>query len=152
MNKIPQFLLFLAFNFGCLWLSSYLMGEGPRSDWYLGLPRAPWTPPGWVFGVAWSVIMICWAIYMTLLPHKTLTDYLYYLTTLVLCASWNGVFFSQHGLMAGLINLLLLAVIVIGITLKNRHRQGKLTLLMIPFCLWVLLASSLNAYIVLGLL
>ena len=51
--------LFLLLNFGALAIGSYFMNNGPQSNWYLTLNKAPWTPPGWVFGVAWTTIMIC---------------------------------------------------------------------------------------------
>ena len=56
--------LFLLLNFGALAIGSYLMNNGPQSNWYLSLNKAPWTPPGWVFGVAWTTIMICFSVYL----------------------------------------------------------------------------------------
>ncbi|HAV24553.1 MAG TPA: hypothetical protein DCX01_00100 [Bacteroidetes bacterium] len=26
--------------------------------------KVPWTPPGWVFGAAWTTIRVCFSIYM----------------------------------------------------------------------------------------
>ena len=31
-------------------------------DWYDGLERAPWNPPSWVFGPAWTVLYILMAV------------------------------------------------------------------------------------------
>jgi len=59
LKKVYLLLLFLIINFGGLALGSYLMNDGPNSTWYNDLNQAPWTPPGWVFGAAWTVIMIC---------------------------------------------------------------------------------------------
>ena len=47
-------LIFLLFNFIALGLGSWMMADGPNSIWYEELSKAPWTPPGWMFGTAWS--------------------------------------------------------------------------------------------------
>lgn len=42
------------------------MGGSPAdNDWYTSLNKAPWTPPGWVFGFAWTTIMILYSIYLS---------------------------------------------------------------------------------------
>ena len=56
--------IFLIINFGALGIGSILMDNGPQSSWYTNLNQAPWTPPGWVFGFAWTTIMFCFSIYM----------------------------------------------------------------------------------------
>ena len=64
-KKLSYFILFLLLNFGALALGSILMGGSPMENtWYQNLPKAPWTPPGYVFGVAWSSIMICFSLFM----------------------------------------------------------------------------------------
>lgn len=61
---IARIALFLVLNFAALGIGGLFSGQGVPSDWYTGLNKAPWTPPGWVFGSAWTIIMICFAIYM----------------------------------------------------------------------------------------
>lgn len=146
MNKASQLFIFLALNFGCLGLSNYLMGAGSSSEWYQQLPRAPWTPPGWVFGAAWSLIMVCFAVYMATLRHKELADYRRYGTILVLCVLWNALFFQWHQIVWALLVLVTLALSVLRLTVINHKRQGQRSWLMLPFCVWTMLASTLNAY------
>ena len=59
MKFLKPFLIFLIINFAALGLGSWIMGAGAQSEWYSSLNQAPWTPPGWVFGAAWTIIMIC---------------------------------------------------------------------------------------------
>lgn len=146
MKKYAVFLVFLCLNVTCLWISNVLMGDGPRSTWYLSLARAPWTPPGWAFGVVWSLIMLCYAIYMAILPRKRPYDYVYYLLILVLCAVWNYAFFNQQQVATGLIILSGLTIAVFYLTWQNVSRQRGGSWLMLPFCVWTLIATSLNAY------
>ncbi len=146
MQKTIQFLIFLALNFACLWLSSYLMDAGPDGEWYQQLSRAPWTPPDQVFALAWSFIMLCFAIYLTVLPNKSAKDYAGYAMILALCAGWNAVFFQWQQTAWALLILLTLTLLVLAVTVLNHRRQGAYSWLMLPFILWTLIASSLNAY------
>ena len=70
IEKFKYLILFLIINFGGLALGSWLMNNGPNSDWYLNLDKAPWTPPGWVFGAAWTTIMVCFSVYLVFLFIK----------------------------------------------------------------------------------
>lgn len=124
------------------------MGNGPLDSWYLSLQRAPWTPPNWVFGTAWAGIMLCFAVYMTVLQQKRFSDYVNYAVILILCAAWNHVFFNQQLILAGLLILLLLTAMVFFVTAKNLRRQRYYSGLLLPFCVWTVIASSLNAYLI----
>ena len=64
---ILRILLFLIINFGGLFIGGLFTGEGVPSDWYQNLNKAPWNPPGWVFGAAWTTVMICFSVYMAIL-------------------------------------------------------------------------------------
>jgi len=61
-------ILFLVLNFGALAVASLFTGNGVASNWYQHLNKAPWTPPGWMFGLAWTTIMICFALYIWHMP------------------------------------------------------------------------------------
>ena len=63
-------ILFLVINFAALAVGGIFTGKGVVSEWYLSLSKAPWTPPGWVFGAAWTTIMVCFAIYMAFAMEK----------------------------------------------------------------------------------
>ena len=73
------------------------MADGSNSDWYIDLNKAPWTPPGWVFGLAWSFLLICFSIYLALLSQKKVSNKLVVIILLqyLLNISWNYFFFNQ---------------------------------------------------------
>jgi benzodiazapine receptor len=58
MKLLKISIFFLVLNFSALAIGSWLMNNGPITNWYMNLNQAPWTPPGWVFGIAWTTIMI----------------------------------------------------------------------------------------------
>ena len=143
-------LLFLIINFGGLGIGGWLMNDGPSSDWYLTLNQAPWTPPGWVFGFAWTTIMICFSIYLAYLFNDTTNNKLkrLYLVQVVLNIIWNFVFFNQHLVAIGLIVIVSLTVVIFYyfFTFKT-ERLHKIRYLLLPYMIWLCIATSLNAYI-----
>ena len=52
MKNIKTFVLFFVLNFAALALGGLFTGSGVTSDWYTKANQAPWTPPGFVFGLA----------------------------------------------------------------------------------------------------
>lgn len=147
---ITRVIVFLVLNFGALALGSYFTGKGVPSEWYLSLNKAPWSPPGWVFGAAWTTIMICFSFYMAYLwPQVDNKAFLVglYMVQLVLNISWNPAFFYYQNILAGLLIIVGLTVIV-GYFLIYFWPSLKLkSVLIFPYFIWLLIATSLNLYI-----
>ncbi len=128
------------------------MNDGPRTDWYTYLHKAPWTPANWVFGAAWSTIMFCFSFYMTKLSFeyefldKKLV--LLFIIQWILNVSWNYIFFNQHLVTVGLVSITLLWLLIGYFTFEHIKKLKRYTLLIIPYLIWMTIATSLNAYIV----
>lgn len=148
---ITRLIIFLAINFGALGIGGFFTGKGVPSDWYVNLDKAPWTPPGWMFGFAWTTIMICFSIYLAYLwPKLENKQFLIglYVVQWILNVAWNPIFFHFHQTLVGLIVIALLAVVV-GYFLFNYWSIIKIkSLLILPYLVWLIIATSLNAYIV----
>lgn len=142
--------LFLIINFGALALGSIFTSKGVPSDWYINLNKAPWTPPGWVFGVAWTVIMICFAYYMANLwsssENKRLIIVLYVMQ-LILNILWNPIFFKFHNVILGLMVITTLTILIGFILVYYYPVLNIKSTLLIPYFLWLIIATSLNAFI-----
>ena len=149
MNYSVILIVFLIINFGALGFGSLLMGNGAKSEWYLSLNKAPWTPPGWVFGVAWSTIMICFSIYMTelYLNDKSVLVIVLLLVQVLLNVGWNFVFFNQHKVGLGLVIITLLSLLMIYFLVGFYSELELISLLIVPYVLWLMIATSLNYYI-----
>ena len=149
MKKLKLFIFFLFINFGGLALGSWLIGPGATSSWYIELNKAPWTPPGWVFGAAWTTIMLFFSIYLTQIfsYHSTKKLKIVFTIQVFLNIIWNYIFFNQHLISLGLISIVLLTGILFYMffAFKTRHKFTKFLLL--PYMVWLVIASSLNAYI-----
>lgn len=149
MSKSLTFFLFLILNFGALALGSLLMGSSPiENEWYIQLNKAPWTPPGWAFGIAWTTIMLLFTIYLTIHEKEKLKDKRFItLFTLQFLSNvlWNPVFFYFHWIFLGMIIILILFISLILILHYFESSNWKL-LLLLPYLVWLIIAFSLNAY------
>ena len=148
-NVVIAGIVFFILNFGALYIGSALMGEGPTGTWYQRLSKAPWTPPGWVFGAAWFTIMTLFSI--ALIRQYKLkwgsSWIVLYVAQLILNIGWNYIFFNQHLVLLSLVTILSLAIVVMVMAI-NLYKQNKLNgILLAPYVIWLGIASSLNTYI-----
>ncbi len=67
----------------------------------------------------------------------------------LLNVAWNPVFFGLHQTLLGLLILIALLVTVTYMAKLFFKDQKAYTLLLAPYILWLIVAASLNAYIVL---
>ena len=117
--------------------------------WYESLNKAPWTPPNLAFPIVWAVLYLFIAIsgWQIFAQNNTNLKILWS-TQLAVNTIWSWVFFGQHWVLAGLINLVILDILVILLTLKCHQSKLKMsTALMLPYISWLLIATSLNTYI-----
>ena len=90
------------------------MGDAVTGDWYSNLNKAPWTPPGWVFGFAWTLIMVCYSWYLgeLFVERNRFSLWLVFIISWVLNVSWNWFFFNQKMVTVGLVVLILLTMTI----------------------------------------
>ena len=144
-----RLILFFILNFGALSLGSYLMGEGPLGSWYTNLNKAPWTPPGWVFGAAWTLIMVCLSLFMNkAVQVESLRNTILwiYAVQLVFNIAWNPLFFDLHWMGWALVEIIILVFIVGAMALIAKPHLPKVTWLLTPYVVWLCIAITLNAY------
>jgi len=145
-----RLIIFLILNFSALAIGSFFTGYGVPSDWYSQLNKAPWEPPGWVFGAAWSTIMICFAIYMSFLweiyKNRKKIMLLFGLQW-VLNVGWSPVFFYYNNIILGLIVIGCLTFLVGYILYLYSVDLRVKSILILPYLTWLLIATSLNGYI-----
>lgn len=137
-------------NFSALAFGSLLMNQGPSTNWYISLNKAPWTPPGWVFGFAWTLVMGSYVFYMSRLTRKeaTRTVGVLFSAQWLLNVFWNDVFFDNKWPMAALGVLFALTLVIFVFVIKFRRVLKWHSLFAVPYLLWLCIALSLNAYIV----
>ncbi len=125
-----------------------------NSDWYSQLNRAPFSPPDWVFGPAWTVLYAMMAAAVIIIALKgTATPgvkpaLIVFGIQFVLNMAWTPAFFGLQNpaLAMGIIVAMWIAIAACIVLFYPISRLA--TGLMIPYILWVSFASALNWYIV----
>jgi benzodiazapine receptor len=124
--------------------------------WYVYLAKPSWTPPTWIFPVAWNIFYALMAISLWRLWERAregTTDASYalslFLAQLALNAAWSPIFFGSHAIRAGLVVIVALAIVLMA-TIIVAFRVDRLPAwLLVPYLGWILYAASLNAAIAL---
>ena len=124
MKFYKSFILFIIINFSALAIGTWLMNDGPRSEWYINLNQAPWSPPGWVFGIAWSSVMLLFSAFMTYLVQvdRSKKVLILFSVQFVLNVFWNYLFFNQHLIILGLLNILFLTFLMFYFLVTYKHK------------------------------
>ncbi len=140
----------MVLNFSALGIGGFFTGKGVPSEWYNNLNKAPWSPPGWVFGFAWTTIMICFALYMSyawtrVADLKTLG--ILFALQWILNIAWNPAFFYFHNVSIALVIICLLTILVGYFLVAYWSDLKILSLFIMPYFVWLLIATSLNAYV-----
>lgn len=152
IKLVTYIVVFLLINFGALAIGGLATSEAVTGPWYTAINKAPWTPPGWVFGAAWTSIMVCFSVYMAFawqnIANKSKLASLFGVQW-VLNVSWNPIFFVYHYVIIGMVVITALSVLVGYFLFAYRSDLKAKALLVLPYFVWLLIASSLNLYIVL---
>jgi tryptophan-rich sensory protein len=127
-----------------------MKGEA-TGTWYVNLTKAPWTPPSWFFGFAWTTIMLLFSGYLAkyALQYWNKRFTLLFSIQILLNASWSLAFFNLHLVLLGLFIIMGLTILISYILFRNIKRMNRSSLLLAPYFIWLLIATSLNAYILL---
>ncbi len=122
------------------------------STWYTLLNRSNLTPPNYVFPIVWSILYgiigACgWLIWGAQQFSKLTVIKNLYAAGLILNWSWTPLFFHYHFTGFSLMILILMDGVVAAIICLSYGKIRVVSLLMIPYLLWILFASYLNFYI-----
>lgn len=122
--------------------------------WYAGLAKPSWTPPPFVFPIAWTTLYVMMAIaFWRLWDRVAPSDarrraIIFFAIQLALNAIWSPVFFGRHGIRMGLAIILLMAVFIAATIVSTVRIDRLAALLLVPYLGWVLYASTINAGVV----
>ena len=150
ITYIAPSLVFIILNFIGLAIGGLSTNQGVTSDWYTSVVKAPWTPPGWVFGTAWTLIAITYGIMMSKLWRKGDKELItLFGLSLLQNMLWNPVFFTMQAVGLALILIINLNLLIFTIVHQTRKRYGWWFLWGLPYFIWLQIATSLNMYILL---
>lgn len=119
--------------------------------WYYTINLPSWTPPSWVFGVAWSVIFLLTALAAMMVWRTFDRDRNFYcinaLFALNACLnlSWTYLFFRKHMIGLALIDAVLLFFVTLLLLVLIGKRSLLTASLLAPYVGWLSFAIVLNS-------
>lgn len=120
------------------------------TDWYPGLKKPVFTPPNGVFGPVWTILYILMAISVYLVWQKGLDSdgvlpaFILFWVQLLVNALWSVVFFGLRLKGAGIAVITILWVLILATIITSFQVTLWAGILLIPYIVWVTLASWLN--------
>ena len=144
MRRSLSLVLFLILTVG----GGLLIGTLTLPDaWYAALAKPPWTPPGWVFGPAWTLlyVLIALAGYRTWRRAPSGPAMQLWAGQMLLNFSWSPIFFRAHLIEAALVVIAGLLLVIVAFIARSLRSDRVAAWLFVPYALWVAFALSLNA-------
>ncbi|WP_420556511.1 tryptophan-rich sensory protein TspO [Roseovarius sp.] len=118
----------------------------PPGKWYEDLNKPTWTPPNWLFPVAWATLYLLMAgagARAAVSPDNSVAMALWALQ-IALNALWTPVFFGLRRIRLGLVVLVFLWVAVFWGTIELWQVDWLAGLMFVPYLAWVSVAGALN--------
>jgi tryptophan-rich sensory protein len=133
-------------------LSARVSGSTSENGWYQTLALPALQPPGWVFGVAWSILYSTIAIAAAIVwghkqaPGRVLALVLFAIG-FVINLSWSPAFFRFHLITPALGIIAVMFVLALATTFAFARVSRVAAWLMVPYLVWLCFAGALNARI-----
>lgn len=117
--------------------------------WYAALRKPSWTPPDWLFPIAWAVLytMIAVAGWLAWRRAGFGPAIGIYAIQLLLNASWSAIFFGLRRIDWGMANVLLLWLAIAANIAAFAPIDARAAWLLAPYLVWVTFAAALNVSI-----
>ena len=136
---------FCIFLFACM--AAGLTGSlFPPGQWYSELNKPIWTPPNWVFPIAWPILYLCMSYSGATLASIDGAGSALALWALQIALNtlWTPVFFGLENIKVGLIVIFLLLISVAMCSYVFWMYSFISGILFLPYLVWVTFAAALN--------
>ena len=130
-------------------LSGYLSNSGYSNAWFANLSKPAFMPPGWAFGVVWTTLYALMGVALAMIlaepdsKQRRLALALFGVQ-LGLNFSWSPFFFAGRMIDLALIIIVLMLLSAAGAANLFRRIRPVAGWLLLPYLLWLCLATALN--------
>ena len=146
-----QFLVCLLIPIAVGGLSGYITAPD-ISDWYVTLIKPVFSPPNYIFAPVWSILYVLmgvslymiWILPVTPERKKALQ---YFGLQMILNFIWSLIFFTSRDPGLALLEIVLLWISIVFMIRQFKILNKSAANLQIPYLLWVLFETILNASI-----
>ena len=145
LRDILGLAFFLALCFGAS-VHGGLVAAPALREWYAGLVKPAWTPPGWVFGPIWTILYPLMAVagWTVWREGRSRVAVLLFLLQLALNAAWPWLFFGLRRPDWAFFDVLALTVTLAATIAVFYRLRRRAALLLVPYLAWVAFAAVLN--------
>jgi tryptophan-rich sensory protein len=146
MNRWLVRLGFLVLVIGGGLAIGYLTAPG---EWYAGLDKPSFNPPGWVFAPVWTALYVLIAVagWRTFARDRRGWPMRLWWAQLALNFPWSPVFFTAHRIGLALAIVLLMLAAILAFIVMAWRQDRVAAWLFAPYAAWVGFASVLNGAI-----
>jgi translocator protein len=115
-------------------------------DWYDGLNKPKWTPPRWVFPVAWTTLYILMSLAGMRIALAAGNQQAVALWSLQIALNtlWTPIYFGLHRIRAAMVVMVFLWLAVAACTWTFFGVDLWAGLMFVPYLIWVSIAAALN--------
>jgi tryptophan-rich sensory protein len=146
MNRWLSLLGFLVLVIGGGLAIGYHSAPG---EWYAGLAKPSFNPPGWIFGPVWTVLYVLIAVagWRTFERDRGGWPMRLWWAQLALNFLWSPAFFTAHRIGLALAIVLLMLATILAFIVASWQQDRLAAWLFVPYSAWVAFASVLNGAI-----
>ena len=130
-------------------LSGYLSNSGYENRWFYTLAKPDLMPPGWAFGVAWTILYFLMALALAMILHargargRGLAVGLF-AAQFAFNLAWTPLFFGAHRVGAAVLVIVVMLVLSIVTTILFGRIRTVAAWLMVPYMVWISFAGLLT--------
>lgn len=119
-------------------------------EWYRSLNKPSWTPPDWLFPVAWTTLYLCMSAAGARVAGMEGSGLALALWSLQIALNtlWTPVFFGLQKMRAGLAVLIALWLAVFACMIALWDVDWLAGVLFLPYLAWVSTAGALNLSVI----
>ncbi len=116
------------------------------SDWFNDLQKPSFYPPGYLFGLVWTILYFMMGVSLYLIYEKTKEKlpYILFGSQLVLNFFWTFIFFTAKSISFAIIEIILLWGLLLWTIITFKKYSKWASYLLIPYLLWVTFATILT--------
>lgn len=123
--------------------------SGFENGWYAALQKPAFQPPGWAFGLVWTTLYTMLGIALATIlnqpPSKLRSTALtLFFVQLTLNFGWSPIFFGARMIDVALVTILVMLMLATATANLFRRIRPVAGWLMLPYLLWLCLATALN--------
>jgi benzodiazapine receptor len=133
-------------------VSGRIAGAGEGNAWFVALAKPDLMPPGWVFGLVWTILYVLLGTVLAMLLHargarRRGQALALFILQLAVNLAWSPLFFAFHRVDWALTAIGAMIVLTVALIVLTWPIRRLAALLLLPYLAWLCFAALLTAQI-----